>query len=219
MSIILILDALLVGGGTPLCQHIREVINDIKQNEASLRQNGQRACIIIATDGEASDGDLATAMAPLEHLPVWVVVKLCTNEEHIVEYWGSIDAKLEVDIDVLDDMVCESGEVHKSNPWLNYCEPLHRLREFGVHMKELDLLDERLLSVDQMRTVCSVLFNMPASEIPHPEVDFTAFIHSIETLNREAAQVFSPYHKKVVPLVDIRQLKACYGPKSSCIIS
>ena len=99
----------------PLYHDIREVINDIKQNEDSLRQNGQKACIIIATDGEARYGDLATAMAPLQHLPVWVVVKLCTDEDSIGDYWSSIDSKLEVEIDVLDDMVGESGEVQRES--------------------------------------------------------------------------------------------------------
>ena len=45
--------------GTPLCRHIREVIARIETMESTLRENGQRACVIIATDGESSDGDIA----------------------------------------------------------------------------------------------------------------------------------------------------------------
>lgn len=66
--------------GTPLCRHIREIIAELQTMEASLRKSGQRACVIIATDGESSDGDIASAMKPLEHLPCFVVVRLCTND-------------------------------------------------------------------------------------------------------------------------------------------
>lgn len=48
------------GGMTPLCRHIQEVTERIQELEPSLRSLGQRACIVIMTDGEASDGDLAT---------------------------------------------------------------------------------------------------------------------------------------------------------------
>jgi hypothetical protein len=60
-------------GGTPLCFHIREVIAEIRRMEPQLRATGQKACVIIATDGESSDGDIITAMQPLRSLPVWVV--------------------------------------------------------------------------------------------------------------------------------------------------
>lgn len=60
-------------GGTPLCRHIREVIQEISSMEGQLRASGQKACLVIATDGESGDGDIITAMQPLRNLPVWVV--------------------------------------------------------------------------------------------------------------------------------------------------
>ena len=79
--------------------------------ESSLRASGQKACVIIATDGESSDGDIVTAMQPLRLLPVWVVVRLCTDEDRIVDYWNNIDSQLELDMDVLDDLCGEAAEV------------------------------------------------------------------------------------------------------------
>ena len=48
------------------------------------------------------------AMRPLKDLPVWVVVRLCTNDEKIVDYWNRVDEELELSMDVLDDL---GGEV------------------------------------------------------------------------------------------------------------
>jgi hypothetical protein len=145
-------------GGTPLCRHIREVIAQIRPMEAQLRANGQKACVIIATDGESSDGDIATAMQPLRQMPVWVVVRLCTDDEKVVNYWNNIDAQLEMDMDVLDDLNGEAEEVNENNSWLTYGEPMHRLREFGVLIKEIDMMDSNKLSLDQIRRFCSIMY-------------------------------------------------------------
>lgn len=143
--------------GTPLCRHIREVIAEIKAAEHQLRAKGQKACVIIATDGESSDGNIAEAMAPLKDLPVWVVVRLCTDDERIGEYWNSVDDQLELSIDVLDDLCGEAGEVHAKNPWLTYGEPIQRLREFGITVKEIDMLDEKALTFDELRRMVKIM--------------------------------------------------------------
>ena len=43
------------------------------------------------------------------------------------------------------------------NSWMTYGEPLHRLREFGVTVKELDLIDEAPLTMEQMKAFCAFL--------------------------------------------------------------
>lgn len=142
------------GGGTPLCRHIREVTEVVKHYEAQLRANNQVVCLIIATDGEASDGNIADVLRPLKNLPVWIVLRFCTDDEKTIEYWNKLDDDLELNMDVLDDYFGEAEEIHEANPWLNYGEPFHRMREFGVTLKELDKLDESLLSADEMLKIC-----------------------------------------------------------------
>lgn len=144
-------------GGTPLCRHIREVVGKIKSMEKQLRQSSQKACVIIMTDGESSDGDIVDALRPLRNLPAWVVIRLCTDEDKVVDYWNSIDNELELDMDVLDDLCSEAQQVCALNPWLTYGDPLHKIRELGIPVKELDLLDECPLSLDQIRKLCYCL--------------------------------------------------------------
>eukprot|EP01031_Cornospumella_fuschlensis_P040467 gene40467-49322_t len=78
-------------GETPLCKHIREVIAEIRPMADLLRSRRQKVCVVIMTDGLSSDGDLATAMQELKRLPVWTVVRLCTDEDNVVQYWNNID--------------------------------------------------------------------------------------------------------------------------------
>ena len=51
------------------------------------------------------------ALKQFEQLPVWVVVRLCTDIESMVQYWNQIDADVEVDMDVLDDVTGEAAEI------------------------------------------------------------------------------------------------------------
>lgn len=52
-------------GQTPLCEHITKVVVLLQSVASELRELGQMACVIIATDGLATDGDIVQAMRPL----------------------------------------------------------------------------------------------------------------------------------------------------------
>jgi len=55
--------------------------------------------------GESEDvfQDFIAALRMLEGLPVWVVIRLCTNEKKVTEFYNQIDEVLEFNLEVLDD--------------------------------------------------------------------------------------------------------------------
>ena len=214
-------------GQTPLCAHIRAVVNNIMSMEEMLRNNNQRAAVIIATDGEASDGDVAAALKPLENLPAILVLRLCTNDERLLNYWNAVDSNLEVEVDVLDDLCSEADEAQTANPWLTYPEYLHKMREFGSSSKELDLLDESLLSTEHMRAVvCNLLFDGKKSNTPNPDEDFDAFAREVRQKmdqNITRSQTFDMVSKRYCDLIKMDKLRAKYSGDDmqsvSCVIS
>lgn len=57
--------------------------------------------------------DFLDAMRPLEKLPVWVVIRLCTDEDKMVTYWNNVDSDIELSMDVIDDHLGEAKEIHR----------------------------------------------------------------------------------------------------------
>eukprot|EP01040_Poterioochromonas_malhamensis_P013673 gene13673-15070_t len=207
-------------GKTPLCVHIREVVRQISSMADELRSKGQKACVVIASDGESTDGDVADALRPLEHLPAWVVIRLCTDEEKIVNYWNSIDNDLELDMDVLDDLEAEAKEIEEVNHWLTYGEPLHQLREFGIPIKEIDLLDEATLTLDQIRLFASLL---RVTDYPHPEEDWPAFVRVVNKRQRASGRTWSPINKRQSNWIETAKIKGSQrgskgGYTQGCVI-
>jgi hypothetical protein len=205
-------------GGTPLCRHITEVAEKIRILAPSLLSTGKKAVIVIATDGEASDGDVKAALAPLKTLPVMVVLRLCTDEDNIINYWNATDDELELNMDVIDDFFGESKEIHEVNPWLTYGEPLHRMREFGTTLKELDNIDEKLLSIEEMLKLCKICLGPVVDNMPPPQVDMKGFIHELETANSLIPKVWSSITQKKEFWIHPREVKRHYGKGGGCVI-
>ena len=148
-------------GLTPVCKQIREVSERLRGMEHELRASGKIALLIIATDGESTDGNVADMLKPLEGLPLQLIIRMCTDEKEISEYWHGISASVDIDIRVLDDVEAEAVEVVNNNAWLTYGEPLHRAREFGVMVPAIDVLGDRLLSRMEIKVVCETLLSRP----------------------------------------------------------
>lgn len=146
------------GGGTPLCETINRVADDIELHKFELIQSRQKVVVFIATDGQSSDGDIRIPLSRLRDLPVHLILRLCTNDENIVNYWNQIDNDLELHLDVLDDFYSEAREIYRVNPEICYSECIHQYREFGTKTQEMDILDERKLSFDQLKNFARMIY-------------------------------------------------------------
>ena len=217
------------GGVTPLTQHMLEIEREIRAMTPSLRATGQRVSITIASDGlptdergycgESHKQEFVESLRLLEGLPVWVVIRLCTDEESVVNFYNDLDQQLELSIEVLDDFCGEAQEVHECNPWLTYGLPLHRMREMGFHDRVFDMLDERKLSKSELRDFCSILFGPGEMDgVADPNLDWVAFCKDIDRLLRKEQTQWDPITKRMRPWINMYTLNTMYGDGSACII-
>lgn len=209
-------------GCTPLTSHILEIHNEITKMVPDLRRRGQKVAIIIATDGLPTDErgfggygrnqEFVEALRMLEGLPVWVVVRLCTNDESIVNFYNDLDGQLELSLEVLDDFSGEAEEVTNHNPWLNYGLPLHRLREFGCHNRVFDILDERPFLKSDIRDFFILLFGRENFDgMADPLVDWDAFVQQCTHLLQAEANQYNPLTKRVSPWINMSRLNWIHG--------
>ena len=52
-------------------------------------------------------------LKPFQDLPVWVVIRLCTDDIKMVDYWNNIDSQVSLHMDVLDDFIGEAKEIYR----------------------------------------------------------------------------------------------------------
>lgn len=91
-------------GLTPLTQHVQEIRQNIVELQPELQRNGTKVAIVLATDGLPTSSDhrqsssaeleFVQALKLLEGLPVWVVIRLCTDDESVVEFYNDLDSQL-----------------------------------------------------------------------------------------------------------------------------
>ncbi len=212
-------------GVTPLTEHIREIKANVEAMKEDLAATGQKVVIVIATDGLPSDPygaqnrgtreEFKYALRTLQGLPVWIVIRLCTDEAKVVEFYNDLDSQLELSVEVLDDFVGEAEEVYEYNQWLNYALPLHRIREMGFSHKLFDLLDERKFTLEEIRQFCYLLFG-PIDGLPDPQIDLAGFLKVIYRVVNQEKKQWNPIKKRMMPWIDIQKIQTVYG-KAECI--
>jgi hypothetical protein len=207
-------------GATPLAKHVTQIRNLVAPMASQLQREGKMISVILATDGLPSDDNgneghvifnqFVQALKSLEGLPVWVVVRLCTDDDRVFDFYNSIDAQLNLPYDVLDDFFGEALEVYLRNPWLNYALPLHRFRESGLYFHVLDALDEEALSFHELHQLCVLLFQQGQS-LPDPARDWLLFLHRLAPLLSQEKWHSNPITKTRSPWIDLRRLHLVYG--------
>jgi len=223
-----IMNAIRPQGGTPLTDHILAIQQQVMEIAPQLNATGKRAVVVIATDGIPTDSQgydsqgarnqFVQALRLMEGLPVWIVIRICTDDDDVVEFYNDLDEKLELSLEVLDDFQGEAKEVFEFNPWLNYALPIHRIRELGFHDRVFDLIDERRLTKTDVRQYCQLLFGQDRFDgTPDPAVDWSGFIAALEKMSYGEEKQWNPISKKNKPLVSINRLKRTYG-SGGCVI-
>ena len=207
-------------GSTPLTEAVMKVVSMVEPVQHELRRRGEQVAVIIATDGMPNNSrSFVNAMQTLQTLPTWVVVRLCTDDDSVVEYWNSLDAMLEAPLEVLDDVSGEADEVYAHNPFLTYAPPLHLARLFGIDAKVYDALDEARLLPSQIKELVEDMLGCAA--LPEPELDRAQFVDAVrEALGERPTLVVDPRSGKMKPWFDLALLDRSLRPKGeqSCAI-
>jgi len=111
-------------GMTPLTRHIFDLQNEFRKMSIDLNRNGQKVAIVLATVGlpnetgcsqEKAISNFVNTMRALEGLSIWIVIRLCTDDDDLVSFYNDLDDDLEVSIEVLDDFYGKAKEVYEHN--------------------------------------------------------------------------------------------------------
>jgi hypothetical protein len=190
----------------------------------SLRAQHQRVSVIIGTQGLLVDAQgcvnpnwkftLTQALNSFAGLPVAFVLRLCTDDEHVLDFYNTLDAHIPLPFDVLDDFYGEALEVYLRNPWLCYAIVLHRVRELGYSMPALDEMDERGLTLTELHSFVQFLFGVT---LPLPQQNWSLFCHRIQECQAREVQHWNPVLKCVTPWINMSLLQSIYGPLASHI--
>ena len=166
------------------------------------------------------------------HAPTHLHPYYAPHRLPVLAYWDNIQAQLDIDLLVLDDLEVEARGVARHNPWLTYSEGLHQLREFGTAVAALDVVSERQLDKDEIRAVVEALFvaadssalhttaaahtarsaSAPrgarqASAQPLPDTeDWPAFCRAVDRLQQGASAVYCPLRQCQRPWIDLSAL-------------
>lgn len=205
-------------GATPLAAVVENIRKKIEGMMPKLTNEGTQVSLVIATDGlptdsvgyggEEANAKLGKALGSLAGLPVSTVIRLCTDDEQVVEFYNTLDGQLELNLDVLDDFVGEAKEIHSKNKWLTYGMPIHRFREGGFRCRLADLLDERKLTKDELRDFCGLMFgnSVAVDGLPDPQVDWYGFQCELGRLQEIEDLVYNPLSKKMTKWIQLPTL-------------
>jgi len=200
--------------GTPLTERLQHLLFRLRGNARELEAHGQKVMITIVTDG-APNGSRANFVQALRQLtrevPAYLVIRLCTDDDDVTQFYDDIDKEVELSLDIVDDLHGEAKNVYQMNPWLTYTPVLQTVREAGTLSKILDLVDERPLLPMEVAILTQLLLR-PATTIQcprHPE----NFLSAVEKELACARPVFCGRRQCMASPLQLPALRAAVLPQ------
>lgn len=175
---------------------------------------GRKVVVTIVTDGLPS-GPRYLFVEALKRLgrdlPVQIVIRLATDDARVASFYESVDAEVELPLDILDDLRGEAQEIYAKNPWLSYNTTLHTVREAGIFAKVFDLLDERALTPMEA-SLCTQLL-LRRDGCPPYSWDVETFLEEVERDASTAEHVFDGRLARFVAPIDMDALRRFVHPR------
>lgn len=199
--------------GTPLATRLDDIRRRIARTASEAVRQGMKFTVTIATDGVPNEPRYVFVNALrqlMTELPISVVLRICTNEQDVADFYDEVDKEVEMPLDIVDDLRGEALNVFKSNPWLAYSPLLQTIRIAGTHTKVFDFIDERALTPMEV-SLCAQLLVRRQGLPPysrHPQ----QFLEELERDLPLAALVFDSRSNKLVPPLDFPRLQAAVFP-------
>eukprot|EP00933_Yihiella_yeosuensis_P077491 TRINITY_DN87_c0_g1_i2.p1 TRINITY_DN87_c0_g1~~TRINITY_DN87_c0_g1_i2.p1 ORF type:complete len:419 (-),score=79.28 TRINITY_DN87_c0_g1_i2:487-1743(-) len=205
-------------GTTPLTSRLQQLRERLQKE----LKDGQRVMLSIVTDGLPTSQhagtchaqDKAALVQELRHFAgtfnCFIVIRLATDDDDAVAFYGNIDEEVELPLDIIDDLNGEAQELDGcGNGWFAYTPLIHRIREGGTLEKLLDVLDERPLLVPEIAMLMELLFRGP-DDAAFPRTAKELF-EVAASINASAETVFNGRLAQMTPPIDLKKLKKALG--------
>jgi len=207
-------------GATPLNERLREIHHRLQFAHSDLVPLGLRSVVVVATDGllSSSGSNLPSDQAKKEvvqtlrrltsELPVFVVIRLATDDDSTTAYYNEIDAEEELPLEVIDDIIGEAQEAAENgNGWLTYSPMVHMIREGGTFIRLFDALDERQLVPLEARELASYMLQRDGKEQPLPSGLGADVCYAVENCLQHLPQVYDPIIGGMAPVLKKRKFR------------
>lgn len=177
-------------------------------------ETSEQVFVCMMTDGKPNDkSQTVTQMRRLvSQLPVSIIIRLCTDEKEVMEFYNDLDGEEEFSLDVIDDWQSEAKEIRDAgNRWLTYSRALHLVREAGIAIRLFDLLDEQRFRPLQIAEFISYLIR-PAADHPLPShEDKQHFCDVVRPFVNTETSAWDPLLKKETQIVNIKEVRNVLG--------
>lgn len=207
-------------GATPLNERLREIHHRLQFAHSDLVPLGLRSVVVVATDGlpsssgsnlpsdEAKKEVVQTLRRLTSELPVFVVIRLATDDDSTTAYYNEIDAEEELPLEVIDDIIGEAQEAAENgNGWLTYSPMVHMIREGGTFIRLFDALDERQLVPLEARELASYMLQRDGKEQPLPSGLGADVCYAVENCLQHLPQVYDPIIGGMAPVLKKRKFR------------